>query len=131
MSARLLLGSTVELVRNGQLLTTLCATCSQYSATISGSHSLTETVLVLSLSVRGLKCSFHLIFLLYVIIPLQFRAAKIDIFFESAKQTDFFSSYFCLFCRFLVLLHPQNNTFCIQMSFFDFGQQGKHSNNNI
>ena len=131
MSARLLLGSTVELVRNGQLLATLCATCSQYSATISGSHSLTETVFVLSLSVRGLECSFHFSIFALCYYSLQFRGAKIDIFFETAKQTDFFSSYFCLFCRFLVLLHPQNNTFCIQMSFFDFGQQGKHSNNNI
>ena len=80
---------------------------------------------------EGWNVLFISIFLLYVIIPLQFRGAKIDIFFESTKQTDFFSSYFCLFCRFLVLLHPQNNAFCIRMSFFDIGQQGKHSNNNI
>ena len=50
----------IVLVRNGEFLSALGATCSQYSATIGGSHSLTETVLVFSLSVRGLKCSFHL-----------------------------------------------------------------------
>ena len=50
----------IVLVRNGEFLSALSATCGQYSATIGGSHSLTETVLVFSLSVRGLKCSFHL-----------------------------------------------------------------------
>ena len=55
----------VYLVRNGEFLSALGATCSQYSATIGGSHSLTETVLVFSLSVRGLKCSFHI--LIYVL----------------------------------------------------------------
>lgn len=50
----------IVFVRNGEFLSALSATCSQYSATIGGSHSLTETVLVFSLSVRGLECSFHL-----------------------------------------------------------------------
>ena len=50
----------IVLVRNSEFLSTLGATCCQYSTTISCSHSLTETVLVFSLSVRGFKCSFHL-----------------------------------------------------------------------
>lgn len=50
----------VVFVRNSEFLSALGATCSQYSTTVGGSHSLTETVLVFSLSVRGLKCSFHL-----------------------------------------------------------------------
>ena len=57
----------IVFVRNGEFLSALSATCSQYSTAIGGSHSLTETVLVSSLSVRGLECSFHLtsIFLCY------------------------------------------------------------------
>ena len=58
----------IVFVRNGEFLSALSATCSQYSATIGGSHSLTETVLVFSLSVRGLERSFHCIYLFYVII---------------------------------------------------------------
>jgi hypothetical protein len=51
--------NSVVLVRYSQLLATFSTTCCQYSATVSCSHSLTETVLVSSLSVRGLKCSLH------------------------------------------------------------------------
>jgi len=34
-------------------------TCSQYTATIGGGHSFTESVLVFSFTNRRLKCSFH------------------------------------------------------------------------
>ena len=67
VSLQLLLLAVV-LVRNGQLCTSLSATSCQYATAILCSHSLTETVLVLSLSVRGLECSFHrLIFFICLI----------------------------------------------------------------
>jgi hypothetical protein len=58
----------IVLIRYCQFLTTLGTTASQYSATVSGSHSFTESVFVFSLSVRGLECSFHFYILFYVII---------------------------------------------------------------
>lgn len=59
---------SVEFVGNSQFLATLGAACCQYSTAVGGSHSLAETVFVLSLSQRGLECSFH--FLLYFIVIL-------------------------------------------------------------
>ena len=56
----------VTLVGNGELLTTLRTTGSQHAAAISGGHTFTETVLVLSSAIVGLKCTFHnAIFLLF------------------------------------------------------------------
>ena len=49
----------MTLVRNGQFLATLGATGSEHAAAIGCQHTFTETVLVLSLAVVGLKCSFH------------------------------------------------------------------------
>ena len=49
----------VTLVGDGQLLTTFRTTGSQHAAAISGGHTFTETVLVLSPAVVGLKCTFH------------------------------------------------------------------------
>lgn len=51
--------ATVVLVGHGQLLSALRTTRGQHSATVGRRHSFTETVLVLSLSVRGLIRSFH------------------------------------------------------------------------
>ena len=70
---RELLLLAVEFVRNCQFLTALCTTGSQYATTISGSHSLTETVLVLSLSQRRLECSFHCFVLFYFVLLFLFR----------------------------------------------------------
>ena len=58
---------SIVFVRNSQFLSAFSTTCCQYSAAVCCSHSLTETVFVLSLSVRGLKCSFHycILFLCY------------------------------------------------------------------
>ena len=50
-----------NLVRYSQLLAAMFAARCQYSTTISGLHSLTESVFVLSLLDGRLKCSFHLI----------------------------------------------------------------------
>ena len=54
------------LVRYGQFLATLCATACQYTATIGSSHSLAETVLVVTATVVWLKCSFHDLYLFYL-----------------------------------------------------------------
>jgi len=51
---------SVTLVGNGQLLAAFGAAGSQYTATIGGSHSLTETMLVVPSAVVGLECSFHI-----------------------------------------------------------------------
>ena len=115
-----LLLQTVELVRNCQFLATLSTTGSQYTTTISGSHSLTETMFVLSLSQRRLKCSFHcsvlflLFFLFFVLAPffvvrLRNRVAKVGTFFEITKKCAVFIRKIWAFCRFLVILHPENS----------------------
>lgn len=49
----------MNFVRNGQLLATFCTTSCQYATAISSLHTLTETMLVVSLTIVGLECSFH------------------------------------------------------------------------
>lgn len=73
----------VVFVRNRQFFSAFCTTCSQYSAAVCSSHSFTESVFVLSLSVRGLKRSFHRIYLFYVITLLSVNEwAKLVTFLE-------------------------------------------------
>ena len=72
---------TVVFVRNGQLLASFSTTRSQNSTTVCGRHSLTESVFVSSLSVRGLVGSFHFFDIFYVIIPSVW-AAKVVTFFK-------------------------------------------------
>ena len=57
----------VYFVRNGEFLATFSATSGEYATTVSGQHALTETMLVVSLSVVGLECSFHcdMLFLIF------------------------------------------------------------------
>ena len=84
-----LLFLAVVFVRNCKLCTSFSATSSQYAAAILSSHSLTETVLVFSLSVRGLECSFHRLIYLYVFIQKVLYAiqrAKLLFFFRMAKK---------------------------------------------
>ena len=88
---------SVVFVRNGQLCTSLCATSCQYATAILCSHSLTETVLVLSLSVRGLECSFHRLIFLYVFSLLRsfaIQLAKLLFFFRTAKFYGLNFTYF-------------------------------------
>jgi len=47
------------LVRNGQFLSSFPAAAGQYTAAVSGSHSLTESVLVFPLLPRWLVRTFH------------------------------------------------------------------------
>ena len=85
---RQLLFLSVVFVRNCQLCAAFCTTCCQYATAVLCGHSLTETVLVLSLSVRGLECSFHRLIFLYVFSPkstLRFQLAKLLLFFRMAK----------------------------------------------
>lgn len=49
----------MNFVRNGQFFTTLGTAGSQYAAAVSRLHAVTETMLVVSLSVVRLECSFH------------------------------------------------------------------------
>lgn len=55
--ARTLLGG--DTVAHGKTETALGATARKHFAALGGRHSFTEAVLVNSLSVRGLKCTFH------------------------------------------------------------------------
>ena len=73
------------LVRYGQFLATLCATACQYTATIGSSHSLTETVLVVTATVVGLKCSFHIDYCLIIDVHIWIRGAKLSLFFHLHK----------------------------------------------
>ena len=76
---------SVVFVRNSQFLATFSTTCCQYSAAIGCSHSLTETVFVSSLSVGGLKCSFHYC-IFFTLLFSRIRAAKIETFFKITKR---------------------------------------------
>lgn len=100
----------VVLVRNSELLSSLGAACSQHSASIGCSHSFTESVLVLSLSVRGLECSFHL-FIFFTLLFAENQGAKIGTFCKTTKCGIFLSRRFCVFSWFAVplphlLRHP-------------------------
>ena len=81
----------VVLVGDGQLLAAFGAAGCQYAATVSGGHSFTETVLVSSLSVRGLECSFHRC-IFFMLLFFQFRAAKVGSFCEITKWITHFLS---------------------------------------
>ena len=88
---RQLLFLSVVFVRNCKLCTSFCTTSSQYAAAILCSHSLTETVLVFSLSVRGLECSFHrLIYYMFFVLKVLYaiQRAKLLFFFIMAKISD-------------------------------------------
>ena len=60
----------MNFVRHGQLLATLSATRCQYATAVGCLHTLTETMLVISLSVVGLECSFHFCYAVLIYISL-------------------------------------------------------------
>ena len=71
----------VNLVRYGQLLATLGATSCQYATTVSRLHTLTETMLVVSLSVVRLECSFHFRYAVFIfLICISDEAREVSIF---------------------------------------------------
>jgi len=63
---------TLHLIRNRQPLTSFCPSVLDRLPSIHCRHPFTESVLVLSLSVRWLKCSLHF--------PVNFGSAKINSF---------------------------------------------------
>ena len=81
------------LIRNSQLLATLCAASSQHLAAIRSSHTSAETVLVNALAARWLVSSFHchnsIVFFIVLLsnyahnVPM--RGAKVQPFFKFAK----------------------------------------------
>ena len=63
---------SVMFTGNAKRFATLSATSRKYAATIRCFHTMTETVLVHSLSVVGLKCSFHCL-ILYLLLSNLFH----------------------------------------------------------
>ena len=95
---------TVVFVRNSEFLAAFGTTCSQYSATVCGSHSLTESVLVSSLSVRGLECSFHFSYILFMLLS-GFGLQNYGLFLNKPRAKCFLDKSFCVFSRFSLILH--------------------------
>lgn len=86
---------TVVLVGHGELLAALGTARSQHAAAIFSLHSLAETVLVHSPPVMRLIRSFHLSLFFIIVIVRTLWAAKVVIFFKSAKLCAHFSQNFC------------------------------------
>ena len=91
---------SVVFIRNSKFLSALSTTCSQYSTAVSCSHSLTETVFVFSLSVRGLISSFHLSILFYVIILTNSGCKDRGFFQINQALTHFLPKVFANFIEF-------------------------------
>ena len=89
----------VILVRYGQFLAAFGATGSQYTTAIGGSHSLTETVLVSSLSVGGLECSFHCCIFFYVIILCNSGCKSRDFLRNNQRDNSFSLKSFVFFAE--------------------------------
>ena len=69
----------MNFVRNGQLLATFCTTSCQYATAISSLHTLTETMLVVSLTIVGLECSFHFLLCYFFVFWYTYhRAGKVS-----------------------------------------------------
>ena len=94
---------SVVLIGNGEFLAALGAARSQHTTTVLGGHSLTETVLVHSPAIVGLKCSFHYYYVFIFIVFAKprpystFWGAKVLISFETTKFSSIFSVFFCFF----------------------------------
>lgn len=58
----------VNFVGDGQFLATFGATRSEHATTVCSLHALTKTVFVVSLSVVRLECSFHCVYVIFLII---------------------------------------------------------------
>ena len=78
----------MRFIRDAKFFTTFCTTRFDYFATVSGRHSLTESVFIYPFSIGWLKSSFHLgknILLIYNVSSI-FWSAKISLFSSPAKQ---------------------------------------------
>lgn len=67
-----------QMVRNRQVKTTFCATTGKDFAAVGGRHASAETVLVDSLAVGGLECSFHCLCMSRLFIVEIFRGANLQ-----------------------------------------------------
>ena len=94
------------LVRNGQLLATFSTTRSQNATAISCGHSLTESVLVVTATVVGLKCSFHILFCLLFVCLYRFGVQNYDFFSDYARIGLNFSIFNFQFSIYFVTLAP-------------------------
>jgi hypothetical protein len=83
----------VLLVRNGQLLATLGAAACQYTTTIGSGHSLTETMLVSTATVRGLECSFHSYLLFISFLTMGFGVQNYILFCKRPNLSVLFSCF--------------------------------------
>ena len=99
-----LLFVTAVLIRYGEFLAAFCSTWCKYSAAIGWGHSLTETVLVLSLPVGRLKCSFHrYVFLLFSVLFWE-SEGKGSFFFLNMQIASLFLSKVLSICLIALLL---------------------------
>lgn len=90
---------TVVLIRNSQLLATLCTTRREYTTPVLCCHSFTEAVLVHSSSVVRLKCSFHCCLFYFIIICFHTLGCKITYFFLNNQELSVFSGLFYVFLQ--------------------------------
>lgn len=90
---------SVILVRYGQLLAAVCTTGSQNSAAVLGGHALAETMLVHAATIVWLKCSFHFIRYLSVLLCIcyspqrektQFGVQRYSFYFSYARKVKKF-----------------------------------------
>ena len=79
---------------------TFSTACSQYTATISGCHSLQEAVFVTTLTLGRLECTFHCSISIYALSQSGFYtkwAAKVLLFFDMTKKKCIFFAFECIF----------------------------------
>ena len=94
-----------KLVWNRQTLTTFSTATCQNFATVLGAHALTESVLVLTLSIAWLKCTFH-DYLVYLSVKW---TAKIHFLFASTSPTYVFIGFIVIRlmpCKYLLPFRP-------------------------
>jgi hypothetical protein len=77
------------LIANAQLFAAFSAAGSQHAATVLGSHSLTETVLVHSSAIVGLECSFHRFFYVLFVLFLNLGCKSTHFFLNNKELCDF------------------------------------------
>ena len=98
-------------VSYGQFLTTFSAACSQYTTTVSGSHSLQEAVFVTTLTLGRLECTFHCFIKYLCSVTERFYAkwtAKVLLFSDITKFFRTFFTFVGVFSQKPPLKYPRN-----------------------
>ena len=80
---------TVALVRYSQLLAAMSAARSQHATTILCCHTLAETMLVYAAAIVRLKCSFHCLIFIYLLL-FTLLGCKITHYFLNDKELHLF-----------------------------------------